>query len=87
METKGRKTFSVVLSEDEKMLIVLRDELYGGSWDSMIDDLKARLKGGPFVFKLMNRIPQDLARIRKLRAIERKNRINLGDYVKGGKKA
>lgn len=69
------------------MLIVLRDELYGGSWDSMIDDLKARLKSGPFVFKLMNRIPQDLARIRRLRAIERKNKINLADYVKGGEKA
>lgn len=71
------------LSEEEKMLLVLRDELYMGSWDKMEDDLRNRLKGRPYIFKLVNRIEEDLERIQKLRAYEEKHKINLRDNDKG----
>jgi len=58
------------LSREELMLISLRDELYQGSWDCMVRDLKSRLEGKKYIFKLANRIEDDLARIEKLRAIE-----------------
>ncbi|MBV8878465.1 MAG: hypothetical protein JO332_00740, partial [Planctomycetaceae bacterium] len=44
--------FAAGLSPDEKTLVTLRDELYGGSWDQMLGDLRDRLKGKPYIFKL-----------------------------------
>ena len=32
--------FVATLSADERMLVTLRDELYDGSWDQMLKDLK-----------------------------------------------
>jgi len=63
------------------MLVVLKAELYEGSWDEMEADLKARLDGGPYIFKLAHRITDDLDRIRRLRAFEESCGVNLGDYV------
>lgn len=40
------------LSEDEKMLLALRDELYEGRWDLFERDLEARLNGEPHVFEI-----------------------------------
>jgi hypothetical protein len=71
------------LSEEAKMLLVLRDELYMGSWDPMEEDLKNRLKGKPYIFKLVHRIEEDLERIAVLRAYESKHNLNLRDYDKG----
>lgn len=71
------------LAQEEKMLLILRDELYGGSWDKMKDDLENRLKGRPYIYKLVNRIEQDLDRIETLKSYEEKHRINLSDYSEG----
>jgi hypothetical protein len=71
------------LSEEAKMLLVLRDELYMGSWDKMVEDLRNRLKGRPYIFKLVNRIEEDLERIETLRSYEEKHKINLRDHDKG----
>ena len=49
------KKFCASLTADERMLIALRDELYGGSWDQMLKDLQERLKGRPYIFKLADR--------------------------------
>lgn len=70
------------LSADERTLIVLRDEIYNGSWDLMLGDLRDRLEGKPYIFKLVNRIQDDIQRIEKLRDYEKKNRVNLADYLK-----
>ena len=70
------------LSADERMLITLRDELYDGSWDQMLKDLKDRLEGKPYIFKLVNRISADIERIQKLHEYEKKHKINLSDYLK-----
>ncbi len=72
--------YYATLSEEERMLLVLRDELYSGSWDKMEEDLRNRLKGRPYIFKLVNRIEEDLKRIEKLRSYEQKHKINLQDY-------
>jgi hypothetical protein len=65
------------------MLLVLRDELYGGSWDRMDQDLSNRLKGRPYIFKLVNRMEEDRERIKVLRSYEEKHKINLRDFDKG----
>ena len=70
------------LSPDEKTLVTLRDELYGGSWEQMLGDLRDRLKGKPYIFKLVNRIQDDIARIEKLSEYEKKHKINLADHLK-----
>ena len=70
------------LSADERTLLALRDELYGGAWDLMLGDLRDRLKGKPYIFKLVNRIQDDIVRIEKLSEYERKHRVNLMDYLK-----
>jgi len=71
------------LSQEEKMLIILRDELYGGSWEKMSRDLKDRLTGKPYIFKLVHRIEEDLVRIEKLESYEQKNSVNLANFGEG----
>jgi hypothetical protein len=77
----SHKEFMNSLTTQDKMLITLRDELYFGSWERMETDLKDRLKGRPYIFKLVNRIEEDLKRIEKLQAYELKHDINLSDYL------
>ncbi|GJQ27866.1 MAG: hypothetical protein HBSAPP02_28980 [Phycisphaerae bacterium] len=57
------------LSPEDRMLVRLRDQLYGGNWEEMILDLKCRLRGEPYIFKLASRIQDDLNRIERLRAM------------------
>jgi hypothetical protein len=67
------------LTQEQKMLITLRDELYEGSWSTMIEDLEARMNGKPYIFKLVNRIEKDLNNIKMLREYEDKYEVNLKD--------
>ncbi len=69
------------LSREERVLIVLKRELYEGSWDDMVADLSARLEGRPYIFKLATRITEDLERIERLREFERQSGVDLSDYV------
>ena len=69
------------MTSEERMLVVLRSELYDGSWQEMTDDLRARLDGRPYLFKLAHRIADDLARIERLRDFEQSLGIDLGQYV------
>lgn len=84
MSAQHKKYFDS-LTPEERMLVVLREELYGGSWDRMLQDLRDRLRGRPYIFKLVNRIQEDIARIEKLQEYEKKQGVNLGDFIKGGK--
>ncbi len=72
------------LTPEEKILVIIRDELYDGKWDQMLEDLKARLAGRPYVVKLASRIEDDITRIGRLRKMEQDSDINLADYVEGG---
>ena len=72
------------LSEQEKVLVICNYELYDGRWDLITHDLLERLEGRPYIFKLGERIRDDIERVIKLRRIEEENGIKLGDYVKIG---
>lgn len=74
------RRFVASLTDEEAMLLSLRDELYGGDWDRMLRDLHARRDGKPYVFKLVNLINEDIARIGKLQDYERASGVNLADY-------
>lgn len=74
--------FVNALTTEERMLIVLKAELYEGSWDEMVADLQARLSGRPYIFKLANRITEDLDRIRRLRQFEESCGVDLSEYVR-----
>jgi len=69
------------LSNEHKMLVILKVQLYGGSWEPMLEDLSNRLEGKPYIFKLANRIKDDIARIKQMQEFEKKMGINLADYV------
>jgi 6-phosphogluconate dehydrogenase len=70
------------LDEPQRMLVILKAQLYGGQWEPMLEDLKNRLEGKPYIFKLANRIKDDVERIRRLEVFEQENGIDLADYVK-----
>jgi hypothetical protein len=69
------------LSEEQRMLIILKRQLYGGSWEPMLEDLENRLNGKPYIFKLANRIQDDIERIEQMRLFEKEQDVDLADYV------
>ena len=81
-KTETTDAFVMQLAEEDRMLILLQRELYEGSWDAMLADLRNRLEGRPYIFKLANRIHDDIERIGKLQAFEKEHDIHLTDYVK-----
>ena len=76
------RRFIEQLSAEEKMLIILKVELYEGNWASMLEDLRNRLAGRPHIFKLADRIAEDIDRIEKLQSFEQSQHVELSDYVK-----
>jgi len=79
-EERARQ-FVAGLSEEEIMLLRLRDELYAGRWDAMLADLNDRLQGKPYVFKLAHRIQDDIERIERLNRFERQYSVDLAKYI------
>jgi len=73
--------FVAELNDEERMLVLLKTELYEGSWQAMLEDLSNRLDGKPYIFKLANRIRDDVERIKRLQNFEDNNHVNLGRYV------
>jgi len=69
------------LSNEHRMLIVLKAQLYDGTWEPMLDDLRNRLAGKPYIFKLANRIKDDIERIEQMQKFEAEHSIDLADYV------
>jgi hypothetical protein len=63
------------------MLIVLKAQLYDGTWEPMLDDLQNRLVGKPYIFKLANRIQDDIERIKQMQEFEAEHKIDLADYI------
>jgi len=81
MEDLAAQKFAESLTSEERLLVALRDELYEGSWDDMIADLRNRLEGKPYIFKLASRIEADLTRIERLKNFEEMNKVDLGKYI------
>ena len=69
------------LSEEQRMLVVLKAQLYGGTWEPMLDDLRNRLAGKPYIFKLVDRIQDDIERIEQMKKFEAEHNVDLADYV------
>ena len=69
------------LSEEHRMLVILKRQLYGGAWEPMLGDLRNRLGGKPYIFKLANRIEEDVARIERMQEFEEEHGVDLADYV------
>ncbi len=86
---KGLKTsvskeisdFVAGLSDEHRMLVILKAQLYGGTWEPMLDDLQNRLDGKPYIFKLANRIKEDIERIEQMRKFEQEHNVDLAEYV------
>jgi hypothetical protein len=78
---KEVKDFIDTMSDEQRMLVILKKQLYGGDWESMLDDLRNRLEGKPYIFKLASRIKDDIDRIEKLSQFEKEHTIYLADYV------
>jgi hypothetical protein len=73
--------FIAQLSDEVRMLLLLKNELYEGSWEAMREDLSNRLDGKPYIFKLANRIKDDMDRIGELEAYESEHDVDLSDYL------
>jgi len=78
---KAVSDFVEGLSDEHRMLVVLKAQLYGGTWEPMVDDLRNRLAGKPYIFKLANRIEDDIERIEQMQQFETEHKIDLADYV------
>ena len=70
------------LSDEHRMLVVLKAQLYDNTWEPMLDDLQNRLAGKPYIFKLVNRIQDDIRRIGEMQEFENEHEIDLADYIK-----
>ena len=69
------------LTREDQLLVVLRNELYGQSWDEMEADLRSSRERGPHIFRLSDRIDEDLVRIARLRHYEERHGVDLTRLV------
>lgn len=75
--------FAKRLEPFERVLIELRDQLYEGSWDRVLSDLRARQRGEPYVYKLSQTIARDIDAIVRLQRYEQQHQVDLARLVKG----
>ncbi len=75
------ESFVKSLDKEHRMLVVLKAQLYGRRWEPMLDDLHNRLDGKPYIFKLANRITEDIERIERMQKFETDHNVDLVDYV------
>ena len=66
----------------ERVLIDLKDQLYEGSWERILDDLKARLDNKPYIYKLSQTIARDVAAIERMKSYEMRQKVNLSELVR-----
>lgn len=71
------RVYADTLAPEERLLLLLKQELYDGSWEVMQKDLQDRLEARPYVFKLISRITDDLQRIQRLRSFEADYNVDL----------
>lgn len=69
------------LTEDERLLIGLRDELYSGDWGWLLKALGDGLKLRPYIFKRDGLLRRHIALANKLQAYEREHGVDLADYL------
>lgn len=80
-KSKAVRDFVATLSDEHRMLVILKAQLYDGAWEPMLEDLENRLAGKPYIFKLANRIKDDIERIEQMRQFEQEQKIDLAEHV------
>lgn len=83
------KQFKEEIKKDKTIqdLIQLRDEIYRGSWDRMLKDLKDRLTARPYNYKKVHQSAVDFPKVWHLKQYEQAQRIgnqnfNLANLLK-----
>ncbi len=79
--SKAVSDFVAGLGDERRMLVILKAQLYAGKWEPMLDDLQNRLAGKPYIFKLANRIKDDIERIKQMREFEQEHNVDLAEFV------
>lgn len=78
----GPEQFLAQLEPHERLLIELKQKLYEGSWERMLGDLRARLDGHPYIYKLSQIITRDIGSIERLKAYELTHGVDLAGLLK-----
>ena len=65
----------------ERVLLDLKEHLYEGSWERILEDLKARMDNKPYIYKLSQTISRDVAAIERMKAYELRQRVNLSQLL------
>ncbi len=78
---KATSGFVNGLTDEYRMLVILKVQLYDGKWEPMLEDLRNRLEGKPYIFKLASRIKDDIVRIEEMSEFEAKNNVDLANYI------
>jgi hypothetical protein len=71
----------------ERMLLDLKEQLYEGSWERILEDLRARMDNKPYVFKLSQTIARDVAAIERMKAYEMRQQVSLSELLKQNQQA
>jgi hypothetical protein len=74
--------FIARLEPYERVLLDLKDQLYEGSWERILGDLRARLDGKPYLFKLSQTIARDVAAIERMKAYELSHQVSLSEMLR-----
>lgn len=69
------------LEQHERVLLEVKIKLYEGSWEQMLIDLRARLDGKPYIYKLSKTITRDISAIERLMAYESRRGVDLADLM------
>ena len=80
------EVFIARLETYERVLIDLKDQLYEGSWDRILGDLRARMENRPYLYKLGQTITRDIAAIERMRAYELRHNVSLSQALRGSAK-
>ena len=65
----------------ERVLLDLKDQLYEGSWERILDDLRARLDNKPYIYKLSQTITRDVAAIERMKSYEMRQKVSLSTLL------
>ena len=76
------EVFVESLAPYERVLVELKDQLYEGSWERILGDLRARLDNKPYIYKLSQTITRDLTAIERMRSYEIRQNVSLSQLLR-----
>ena len=76
------EVFIARLEPYERVLVDLKEHLYEGSWQRILDDLRARLDNKPYIYKLSQTISRDVAAIERMKSYEMRQKVSLSALLR-----